>query len=222
MRQWFKNNRGLLFFLVAFGFFRTAIADWNPIPSGSMRPTILEGDVVWVNRLAYDLKLPLTKVVVARLGDPQRGDIVTFASPKDGTRLIKRLVALPGDSVELRNAVLFINGQAAEYTDITPAKEAIGYGLTVDAARATEHIAGSRRTVQVLPRMSSRHAFGPLVVPPGQFFMLGDNRDNSEDSRVIGMVPRELLIGRAERVIVSANITGNWLPRLERTVSKLQ
>ena len=222
MRQWLRRNRGLLLFLVAFGFFRTAVADWNPIPSGSMRPTIVEGDVVWVNRLAYDLKIPLTNLVVAKLGDPERGDIVTFFSPKDGTRLIKRLVALPGDVIELRNEVLFINGKAAEYTNLTLAREAIGYGLVVDATQATEFVAGSRRTVQVLARVTSRRSFGPLVVPAGQFFMLGDNRDNSEDSRFIGVVARELLIGRAERVLVSVNITGNWLPRFERTATKLQ
>ena len=96
--------------------FRTAVADWNPIPSGSMRPNLLEGDVVFVNRLAFDLKLPLTDIVVAHLGDPQRGDVVTFSSPKDGTRLIKRVIALPGDVVEMRDEHLVINGQAAGYT----------------------------------------------------------------------------------------------------------
>ena len=222
MRRWFRDNRGLLLFLVAFGFFRTAIADWNPVPSGSMRPTILEGDVVWVNRLAYDLKIPLTNIVIAKLGEPQRGDIVTFASPKDGTRLIKRIVAVPGDTVELRDEVLFINGRPAQYTNLAPAKEAIGYGLVVDAIQATESVAGSRRTVQTLAGVRAKRSFGVLAVPAGQFFMLGDNRDNSEDSRFIGVVPRELLIGRAERVLVSANITGNWLPRFERTASKLQ
>jgi signal peptidase I len=222
MKQWFKNNRGFLLFLVAFGFFRTAIADWNPIPSGSMRPTIVEGDVVWVNRLAYDLKVPLTDLVVAKLGEPQRGDIVTFTSPKSGTRLIKRLVAIPGDVVELRDEVPIINGQAAEYANLASMKEPIGYGLVVDATRATELIAGSKRSVQILSRVGAKRSFGPVIVPPDQFFMLGDNRDNSEDSRFIGFVPRELLIGRAERILVSANITGNWLPRLERTVNKLQ
>jgi len=222
MKQWLKNNRGFLLFLVAFGFFRTAIADWNPIPSGSMRPTLLEGDVVWVNRLAYDLKVPLTDLVVAKLGEPQRGDIVTFTSPKSGTRLIKRLVGIPGDVVELRDEVLIINGQTAAYTNLASMKESIGYGLVVDATRATELIAGSKRSVQILSRVGAKRSFGPVVVPPEQFFMLGDNRDNSEDSRFIGFVSRERLIGRAERILVSANITGNWFPRLERTVNKLE
>ncbi|XLM20219.1 signal peptidase I, partial [Chromobacterium piscinae] len=94
--------RGFLVFLLLFGLFRTAVADWNPIPSGSMRPTVLEGDLVLVNRLAYDLKLPLSNVILQQTGEPLRGDIVTFYSPKDGTRLIKRLVAVPGDTVEMR------------------------------------------------------------------------------------------------------------------------
>src|SRR5262245_43692031 len=147
MRQWLKSNRGFLLFLVIFGFFRTAVADWTTLPSGSMRPTILEGDVVWINRLAYDLKVPLTDVIVATLGDPQRGDIVTFASPKDGTRLIKRVVGLPGDVVELRDGVLLIDGQAAEYKDLEPAAEPLGRGLVVAAIRATEVVAGSTRRV---------------------------------------------------------------------------
>lgn len=222
MKQWLKNNRGLLIFLVCFGFFRTAIADWNPIPSGSMRPTILEGDVVFVSRLAYDLKIPLTDVSVAELGDPKRGDIVTFRSPKDGTRLIKRLVAIPGDVVEMRDEVLFINGSAAEYTNVTVVSEPVGRGFNLEAARATEHVAGSSRAVQFLSRVGSKKSFGPLMVPKEQYFMLGDNRDNSEDSRFIGFVPRALLIGRAERILVSADIKGNWLPRMERTVAPLQ
>src|SRR5689334_25237181 len=100
MRKFLREYRGFFVFLFCFGLFRTAVADWNPVPSGSMRPTIQEGDVVLVDRLAYQLKVPLTNVVVARTGEPVRGDIVTFYSPLDGTRLVKRLVALPGDRVE--------------------------------------------------------------------------------------------------------------------------
>src|SRR5256885_11941232 len=101
MRAWLKANKGFLVFLLCFGFFRTGVADWNPIPSGSMRPTLLEGDVVFVNRLAFDVKVPLTDVIVTRLGDPHRGDVVTFSSPSDGTRLIKRVMAIPGDTIEM-------------------------------------------------------------------------------------------------------------------------
>ena len=222
MTHWLKSNRGFLVFLICFGFFRTAIADWNPVPTGSMRPTILEGDVVFVNRLAYDLKVPLTDRAVARLGEPARGDIVTFSSPKDGTRLIKRLVAGPGDVVEMREGVLLINGAAAEYSNATHVSERIAEGFVLDAIRATERLESSSREVQYFSRMGQMKSFGPITVPTEQFFMLGDNRDNSEDSRFIGFVPRRLLIGRAERILVSVDITDRWLPRFERTVARLQ
>src|ERR1700741_2954822 len=97
MKNWMRANKGFLMFLCLFGIFRTAVADWNPIPSSSMHPNLLEGDVVFVNRLAFNLKVPRTDRIVARTGEPQRGDVVTFSSPVDGTRLIKRLIALPGD-----------------------------------------------------------------------------------------------------------------------------
>ena len=222
MKKWLKDNRGFLLFLLCFGFLRTAVADWNPIPTGSMKPTILEGDVVFVNRLAFDAKVPLTDWSVARLGDPQRGDVVTFSSPKDGTRLIKRIVGIPGDVVQMRDEVLFVNGERAEYTDQAPATETLAGDVSVTAIRATERVAGSSRRVQILPRLSARRDFGPLKLPADQYFMLGDNRDNSEDSRFIGAVPRQLLIGRAHHILLSADITGNWLPRWGRTASAIQ
>jgi signal peptidase I len=216
MKNWIKENRGFIIFLVGFAFFRTAIADWNPIPSGSMRPNLLEGDVVLVNRLAYDFKLPLTDVIVAHLGDPKRGDIVTFTSPKEDKRLIKRVIGLPGDRIEMRNEVLFVNGKAAEYSAREMLQEPLDNGGTIDALRVTESLGQSQRRVQMLAGVSARNSFGPLLVPEGQYLMLGDNRDNSADSRYFGFVPRHLLIGQAERILVSADILGNWHPRLER------
>lgn len=222
MKHWLAHNRGFVIFLFLFGFFRLAIADWNPIPSGSMRPTLLEGDVVLVDRLAYDFKVPLTDISVARLDNPRRGDVITFTSPQDGTRLIKRLVGIPGDVVELRDDRLFVNGSAAEYGDRSVVTEVLDGGATTSAIKATEAIAGSERKVQFLPGISARRNYGPIVVPPDDYFFLGDNRDNSADSRYIGAVPRRLLIGRAHHVIVSANILGNWLPRIERIGERIQ
>lgn len=222
MKSWLKENRGLFVFLVFFGFFRSAVADWNPVPSGSMRPTILEGDVVFVNRLAYDFKIPLTNTSLKRISNPQRGDVVTFSSPKDGTRLIKRIVALPGDTVEMRGDILYVNGQAARYTDWVQVSEQVGNGFRVPATKAVENVGGNSRTVQFLSAVAAKRTFGPIQVPADQYFMLGDNRDNSDDSRFIGAVPRNLIIGHANHIIVSADITGNWLPRFERTAALLR
>jgi len=220
MRGWFKHNKGFLVFLICFGFFRTAIADWNPIPSGSMRPNLLEGDVVFVNRLAYDLKLPLSNHVLVHLGEPQRGDVVTFSSPKDGTRLIKRLIALPGDRVEMRQGRLRINGEEAAYEEIESLPEPVEPWGLVPALRMTEKVADGQRRVQHLQGVLARD-LPATVIPPGQYLMLGDNRDNSADSRFIGTVPRELLIGRAVRILASADIKGSWLPRFERFGQRL-
>ena len=215
MNNWLKNNRGFVIFLLCLGLFRTAIADWNPIPSGSMRPNLLEGDVVLVNRLAYDLKVPLTDIIVARIGEPQRGDIVTFSSPKDGTRLIKRIVAIPGDVVEMRREVLRVNGRTARYADAARVAEPVEHGVA-QALQMNETIGAQTRRIQVLEGVPARDSFGPVTVPDGQYLMLGDNRDNSADSRYFGFVPRELLIGRAMRILVSADILDHWGPRFDR------
>ena len=216
MKSWLRANKGLIVFMLLLGVFRTAVADWNPIPTGSMRPGILEGDVVFVNRLAFNVKLPLTDVVLAHTGEPQRGDVVTFSSPTSGTRLIKRIMAIPGDVIEMRSDQLIINGQRARYTPVEQVLEPIGQGRLARAERFDETIGAQRQRIQVLPEIVSRRDFEPVRVPKERYLVLGDNRNNSEDSRFIGLVPRELLIGRAVRVLVSADIKGNWMPRGER------
>ena len=210
-----RANKGLLLFLLLFGVFRTAVADWSPIPSGSMRPNLLEGDVVFINRLAYDLKIPLTERQVAHLGDPVRGDVVVFYSPLDGTRLIKRVLAVPGDLVEMRNDRLTINGEEAAYALVGTARESAG-GREVDAVRLSESVGGTHQRVQLLPGVPALRDIAPLRIPRGQYLMLGDNLNNSADSRVIGLVPRAKLLGRAEHILVSANYQHDWKPRFER------
>ena len=226
IRHTLRDNRGFILFLLSFALLRTAVADWNPIPSGSMRPTLLEGDVVLVNRLAFDLKLPLTDIVLLPLGEPQRGDVVTLSSPAGGTRLIKRIVGLPGDRVAMREDVLILNGQPLTYSGSQSHGEAVAPGWVVDAVRATEDLDGRLHTVQFLPALRARRNFAETTVPSGQYFVLGDNRDNSEDSRFIGTVPREKLIGRAHHVIVAADWLGEdgWrmAPRFERWVSAIR
>ena len=119
--EWLKP--ALVIFVVSSGL-RSSLADWNDVPTGSMRPTILEGDRVWVNKLAYDLKVPFTTWHLAQWSDPRPGEIIVFFSPHDGTRLVKRVIAGPGDTVELRGGALTVNGQPLLSTGCN---QAIGY-----------------------------------------------------------------------------------------------
>src|SRR5580693_6776477 len=107
--------KSLLLIIIILTAVRSAIADWNDVPTGSMNPTIVQGDRVFVNKLAYDLKVPYTTWHLAQWSNPKRGDIVVFFSPADGVRLVKRVIGLPGDKIELRNEQLVINGQAVDY-----------------------------------------------------------------------------------------------------------
>ena len=214
-RRWLRDNRWFIAFVLVFGVFRTAVADWNPIPSASMHPTLLEGDVVFVNRLAFDLKVPLTDVIVAHTGDPKRGDVVTFFSTKDGTRLIKRVIGLPGETIEMRGKRLFVDGAPADYTTLGLEPEPLA-PRGVQALHVEEETADNRHEIQWLANQGLRDDFGPIAVPEGQYLMLGDNRDNSLDSRFFGLVPREKLIGRAERILVSADYKDTWALRFDR------
>jgi len=215
VRNWVGTNAKFLAFALLLGVFRTAVADWNPIPSASMHPNLLEGDVVFVNRLAFDVKLPLTEVSIARTGDPKRGDIVTFFSPENDMRLIKRVIGLPGDTIEMRNKRLYVNGAVASYDELGLADEPLA-PRGVKALHLEEDIADNRHEIQWLVRRGQRDDFGPLTIPADHYLMLGDNRDDSEDSRWFGVVPREKLIGRAVRILVSADYKDTWALRFDR------
>jgi signal peptidase I len=221
IRSALREQRGFIVILLSFGLLRVAVADYNPVPSGSMRPTILEGDVVLVNRLAYDLKVPLTDFALARLGEPVRGDIITFNSPRDGVRLIKRVVGLPGDVVSMRDKKLSINGVPLSYVPRGPVTEKVGDDAAVPGLRVSEQLGPRAHDVLWLDGVQGRDNFGPLKIPADQYLMLGDNRDNSADSRYIGLVPRRLLIARAERVLVSVDPLRNFMPRVERLGASL-
>src|SRR6476646_11548851 len=119
----FYEVRVFLLMLLVISSLRSALADWNDVPTGSMKPTIQEGDRVVVNKLAYDLKVPFTMIEVAKWSDPKRGDIVVLFSPEDGVRLVKRVVALPGDKIEMRENQLLVNGQAAHWTALGTADD---------------------------------------------------------------------------------------------------
>jgi signal peptidase I len=220
-QKWTKflrdEARPMLITVLALFAFRSAIADWNDVPTGSMKPTIIEGDRVFVNKLAYDLKVPFTSWRVAQWDDPKRGDIVVFFSPYDGQRLVKRVVGVPGDRIELLNDQLFVNGQAAKYGPL--AVKTIEEIPSAEQPRhrfASETVGDRSHPVMATPALRAPRTFGPSIVPDGQYFMMGDNRDNSFDSRFYGCVERKSIVGRASAVVISLDHTDHYLPRWHR------
>jgi len=221
-RYWRKEIRPLLVLALALFAARSSLADWNDVPTGSMKPTILEGDRVFVNKLAYDLKVPFTTRHLAQWADPQRGDIVVFFSPYDGQRLVKRVIGLPGDTVELHNNVLSLNGQPVDYEPASPQR--LRSVAPADLARqvfADELLPGQLHLVAGIPSVPARRNFGPFPVPEGHYFMMGDNRDDSFDSRYYGTVARQEIVGRATTVVLSFNRGHCWLPRWSRFFTSL-
>jgi signal peptidase I len=221
-KLWREEGRPLLIIALIIFAARSSFADWNHVPTGSMKPTILEGDRVFVNKVAYDLKVPFTTLHVAEWGAPQRGDIVVFYSPKDGSRLVKRTVGLPGDTVELRHDKLIINGTVVDYKSV--ADELVPDVTASDRAiseYATEQLPGRSHLVAGIPAVSAVRDFGPVQVPAGSYFMMGDNRDNSYDSRYFGAVKRSRILGRATAVVASLDAEHHWRPRWDRFFSAL-
>ena len=203
---------------------KSALADINNVPTGSMQPTILPGDVLFINKLAYDLRVPFTTVRLAHWAEPTRGDVVVCFAPDDNTRLVKRVIGLPGDTVELRHDQLVINGQPTTYTSIPPTARGVRDlepAERTTARFARETLGAHAHTMMVLPGRPALRDFGPVRVPTGHYLMLGDNRDNSRDSRFFGFMPRAEIIGEAKAVVVSADLN-DWLrPRFNRFFTAL-
>jgi signal peptidase I len=194
------------------------------IPSDSMMPTLLDGDFIIVNKYAYGLRLPVLNRKFVAIGEPQRGDVVVFRYPLDpGTNFIKRLVGLPGDHVEVRDNRIVINGRPVPFTLDGKYND----GCYVNLSRAEEQLGGHVHQAIFCPVAIDRAPLLPGCkrsglrgyvcgdedapgflrtsawageVPPGQYLMMGDNRDNSDDGRSWGFVPEENLVGKATRI----------------------
>jgi signal peptidase I len=216
----FSELRGFLILLLVITSMRSALADWNDVPTGSMKPTIQEGDRVVVNKLAYDLKIPFTMIELLRWSDPRRADIVVLFSPADGVRLVKRVVAVPGDRVELRDNQLLVNGRIQATAPIGSPVEDEEHRMTFIT---DENLGGRVHKVMYTPQLNNeKRTFGPITVPPGQYFVMGDNRDNSNDSRFIGLIPRRRIVGRATAVAFSLDRAHHFSPRFDRFFHGLQ
>jgi len=180
---------------------RSFLAEPFRIPSGSMMPTLLIGDFVLVNKYNYGIRLPVLNLKVVDNGEPQRGDIVVFRYPEDPRQpYIKRVIGVPGDRVEYRDKVLYING--VEMTQEDP-----GAGPTpAGSVEYRERLGEVEHSILVDPR--GRDDDYSTTVPERSYFMMGDNRDNSRDSRAWGFVPEENLVGRA--FLIWFNLSCDW------------
>ena len=199
-----KENWAFLLFVFVLFASRSSFADWYLVPTGSMLPTIVEGDRIFVDKMAYRLEVPFTDIEIMKTGQPKRGDIVVFNSKKAANRLVKRLIGEPGDRIAMRDNKLIINGEPISYED------------TKNELQQTEYLGDVKHTVQFIPVAEARNNFAEVIVPQGHYLVLGDNRNNSADSRYYGFVPAIEIQGKANKVLVSLDPENYYLPRTER------
>jgi signal peptidase I len=189
------------------------------IPSGSLKPTLLVGDLILVNKFDYGIRLPVVHTKIISLGEPQRGDIVVFREPPTESRdLIKRVIGIPGDHINYRDKVLYINGEKASQQFVQYGSDSDDGTQTWQVMQKHENLLGVKHDIYLIP--SAENDDFDVVVPEGKYFMMGDNRDDSGDSRYWGFLPEKNIIGKATHVLASYDSPLHPV-RWERTVSKI-
>lgn len=187
-------------------FLRSFLVEPFQIPSGSMIPTLQVGDYIAVNKFSYGVRMPVFRTKLFGVSEPKRGDVVVFFPPGEERYFIKRLIGLPGDRIRYVNHELYVNGEKAGYQDLTeeelaeiPGSEQVRLcSYKGDVFKVVKESIGEKvHTMQKCTQPSRLSTDGSWVVPEGKYFMMGDNRDNSKDSRVWGAVPEKNLVGKA-------------------------
>lgn len=189
------------------------------IPSGSMLPSLLIHDHIFVNKLVYGLRVPFSEKWLVHFNEPKRGEIIVFKYPEDmSTFFIKRIVGLPGDKIEIKDATLYVNDHIMEKTaptstwdydwlkDADFSEDPYGINGKDQFIHFTEDLDGVKHSI-LLRRQYGMTEYGPIIVPKEGLFVMGDNRDNSKDSRYWGIVPFENILGRASMVWLSCDET---------------
>jgi len=196
---WIEYCKSFFPVILAVLLLRSFLVEPFRIPSGSMMPTLLVGDFILVNKFAYGIRLPVLNTKVINVEEPERGDVVVFRYPKDpSVDYIKRVVGLPGDTVRYANKVVYVNGKPAGQV---PAGVYLGKGSGVSmsgASKRREQLGDVQHDILVMPRTPGVE--GQYTIGKGEYFVMGDNRDNSNDSRYWGTVPEENLVGKAFRI----------------------
>lgn len=208
-----QSNKRFLVFILLMSVFRSAVADWYSVPTGSMQPTIQEGDRVVVNKMAYDIRLPFTDLALITVDTPQRGEIIVFESKAADMRLIKRVIGLPGDIVSMNNEVITINGQTLAYATSSKDSQLDNHRVIT----SVETVGDIQHHVNIDNAASDQYSnFSAVTVPVGHYLVLGDNRRHSADSRVYGFVPHNELKGKATAIAFSVNYDNFYIPRTDR------
>lgn len=187
---------------------RSFVAQPYRVPTGSLEPTVMPGDFILVTQYDYGLKIPFWDHTIIATSHPKTGQIALFHSPVNPTKLtlVKRVIGVPGDRISYINKVLYINGKEQKQTFIKNTKEVLDNGKTRPAKEYMENLEGVKHLIIINPNMPS-HNFKNLIVPKGEYFMMGDNRDDSDDSRFWGFVPAKNFIGQARFVFLNATLS---------------
>ena len=216
IKNLWRANKGFAVLISLMFVFRSAVADWNYVPSSSMNPTLWAGDRVIVDKRAYSLRVPFTLHEITRWASPMAGDVITFDSPKDEVNLIKRVVAVGGDTVEMRDNQLTINGRLVEH-NLVDVRRAIPTEMGLLQAEIWhERLGAVGIDVARIPAFNRYRDFDAVTVPQGSVMVLGDSRDNSNDSRFIGFIDIHRITGQAVRVAMSHDPDALFMPRSKR------
>lgn len=178
------------------------------IPSGSLKPTLLVGDLILVNKYTYGIRLPLLHKKIKALNEPKRGDILVFRWPPDANiNFIKRVIGVPGDHISYKNKILYVNGAEMPQTFVQEATDSSKEFSWKVVQKREKFFTVTHDIYQIPERPSDDFE---TQVPNGMYFVMGDNRDDSGDSRFWGYVPEEYIAGKAERILLSWDWNANW------------
>jgi len=214
------NARAFFPVLLIVWIIRSFIIQPYHVPTGSLEPTVMPGDLIAVNQYVYGLRFPGFNFKLVNTGEPKIGDIALFYFPIDPNIIyVKRVIGTPGDHIVYRNKVLYINGKEATQQSLGLSKDIEPDQQPILVELKQENLAGVKHQILLQPEGGEDQDFD-LVVPEGMYFMMGDNRDNSGDSRVWGFVPEHNLIGKAISIIASWDATNHRL-RLNRFFKSL-